>query len=257
MKTIIEMAKRAGYSTELGDQFINFDMNHFTTLVKAARDAELLMGVEMPPMPRAFLCTKCGSREFQGNINEPHPPCAKCNYLGFASDTGYTADQMRETVAAAVAKKEAELDALHKKATDAIAAKWKAEVENERLQAQTNERGALAIQNGIRMQRAEAENERKDTEIAELKTEIDRLDTLAITWKVMYERVSEACQDLDEERKTLKAENENLRAESKPNCRECTKWVKEQADNKEWIEGVQRGREICEQLAAAAMKGKL
>lgn len=45
-----------------------------------------------------------------------------------------------------------------------------------------------------------------------------------------------------------KAEIERLKATSKPNCSECTTWVKEQADNKEWIEGVKRGREICEQL---------
>ena len=55
------------------------------------------MSLPLLPEPnRNFLCTKCGSREHQGNIKDLHPPCAKCGYLGFASDVGYTADQMRE-----------------------------------------------------------------------------------------------------------------------------------------------------------------
>ena len=56
----------------------------------------------------------------------------------------------------------------------------------------------------------------------------------------------------------LEAENAALKkdaANSKPNCRECTKWAKEQADNREWIDSVARGKVICKQLASEAMKG--
>lgn len=54
-----------------------------------------------PPLParhRAFLCTKCGSRECEpGTIEEVNPPC-KCGYLGFAEDLDFTASQMRAYV---------------------------------------------------------------------------------------------------------------------------------------------------------------
>lgn len=40
------------------------------------------------------------------------------------------------------------------------------------------------------------------------------------------------------------------RASHKPQCNECTAWVKAEADNKEWIEGVARGKEIIAKLAA-------
>ena len=36
---------------------------------------------------------------------------------------------------------------------------------------------------------------------------------------------------------------------SKPNCTECKKWAKDQADNREWIAGVKNGREIVERMA--------
>ena len=38
---------------------------------------------------------------------------------------------------------------------------------------------------------------------------------------------------------------------TRPHCRECAKWAKAQADNKEWMDGVVRGREIVARLAAA------
>ena len=45
-------------------------------------------------------------------------------------------------------------------------------------------------------------------------------------------------------------------APAKPNCKECAKWVQEQSDNKDWIDGVARGKKIIEQLAAQEiMKG--
>jgi hypothetical protein len=58
------------------------------------------------------------------------------------------------------------------------------------------------------------------------------------------------------ERDALLAEVEMLRrdAESKPHCKECTKWRQEQADNSEWIKGVAEGRRIVEKLAAKAMR---
>ena len=37
--------------------------------------------------------------------------------------------------------------------------------------------------------------------------------------------------------------------EARPHCKECAKWTKEQADNKEWIEGIKRGKEIIAVLA--------
>lgn len=42
--------------------------------------------------------------------------------------------------------------------------------------------------------------------------------------------------------------------EHKPNCKECAKWSKEQADNREWIEGVAKGRRIVEKLAAKELQ---
>ncbi len=36
---------------------------------------------------------------------------------------------------------------------------------------------------------------------------------------------------------------------TKPNCQECAKFVKQQADNLEWVEGVKRGHEIIRKLA--------
>lgn len=52
--------------------------------------------IELPKQERGFICTKCGSHECKpGTLNDKHPPCAKCDYLGFAQDTGYTADQLR------------------------------------------------------------------------------------------------------------------------------------------------------------------
>jgi hypothetical protein len=47
----------------------------------------------LPPLPkkrRAFICTKCGSQECKaGEEALMHPPCAKCDYLGFAQDCDY------------------------------------------------------------------------------------------------------------------------------------------------------------------------
>jgi len=40
---------------------------------------------------------------------------------------------------------------------------------------------------------------------------------------------------------------------SKPNCNECAKWAKEQAENREWIAGVKKGREIVEKMAKAVI----
>jgi hypothetical protein len=40
---------------------------------------------------------------------------------------------------------------------------------------------------------------------------------------------------------------------SKPNCTECAKWAKEQAENREWIAGVKKGREIVEKMAKAVI----
>lgn len=54
----------------------------------------------------------------------------------------------------------------------------------------------------------------------------------------------------------LAVENKVLRedtASHKPKCKECATWVKQAADNAEWIEGVKRGKEICKQLAAVAL----
>ena len=38
---------------------------------------------------------------------------------------------------------------------------------------------------------------------------------------------------------------------SKPHCKECKTWLKQEADNKEWMEAVVRGRKICEQIVAS------
>ena len=55
--------------------------------------------IELPKQERGFICTKCGSHECKpGTLNDKHPPCAKCDYLGFAQDTGYTADQLRTCI---------------------------------------------------------------------------------------------------------------------------------------------------------------
>jgi hypothetical protein len=51
-------------------------------------------------------------------------------------------------------------------------------------------------------------------------------------------------------------ETEILHAElnpTKPNCTECANWAKEQADNREWIAGVKKGREIVEKMAKAVI----
>ena len=50
---------------------------------------------ELPKRRRAFLCTKCGSRECEpGTIEQAYPPC-KCGYLGFAQDLDFTVEDMR------------------------------------------------------------------------------------------------------------------------------------------------------------------
>lgn len=43
-------------------------------------------------------------------------------------------------------------------------------------------------------------------------------------------------------------------AEHKPNCSECAKFVKEQADNREWLEGVAEGNRIVAALAAKELR---
>lgn len=40
---------------------------------------------------------------------------------------------------------------------------------------------------------------------------------------------------------------------AKPNCTECAKWAKEQADNREWIAGVKSGRKIVDSMVDAVI----
>jgi len=61
------------------------------------------MTYQLPEPNREFFCAKCGSHECQGDIREKHPHCAKCHYLGFAQDVGYTSAQMQAAYAAGVA----------------------------------------------------------------------------------------------------------------------------------------------------------
>ena len=44
---------------------------------------------------------------------------------------------------------------------------------------------------------------------------------------------------------------------TKPNCKECARWMQEEADNNEWIDAVAKGREICRRLAEQQLKGTL
>ena len=61
----------------------------------------------------------------------------------------------------------------------------------------------------------------------------------------------------------LRSEVERVRRETveecarKPNCKECAAWEKEQADNREWIEGVAEGRSIVEKLAAKELQCRI
>lgn len=51
-------------------------------------------------------------------------------------------------------------------------------------------------------------------------------------------------------------ETEILHAElnpKKPNCIECAKWDKEQADNREWIAGVKKGRKMVDRMVDAVI----
>lgn len=59
---------------------------------------------ELPKKRRAFHCLKCGSTEcVAGHEEEHHPACAKCHYLGFASDCAYNDDEMRAYALSALA----------------------------------------------------------------------------------------------------------------------------------------------------------
>ena len=40
---------------------------------------------------------------------------------------------------------------------------------------------------------------------------------------------------------------------AKPNCTECAKWAKEQADNREWIAGVKKGRKMVDRMVDAVI----
>jgi FtsZ-binding cell division protein ZapB len=125
-----------------------------------------------------------------------------------------------------------------------------------------------ALKNEVEELRAENETLRYEVDaISAIKEERDK--ALAGSARLRLENAHHAAH-MDRKMGELRAENEQLReqnvnvgaacaelekevvrlkATSKPNCRECTAWVKEQADNKEWIEGVKRGREICAALA--------
>jgi hypothetical protein len=99
-KTITELAIDAGVGN--WDSDFGFSIQRFATAIKAAHLAELLAGVEMPEPFGLF----CGIRhdppktkEFWGMLNQNTDPQLKCNL--------YTADQMREYAAAAVARKDA------------------------------------------------------------------------------------------------------------------------------------------------------
>ncbi len=67
-----------------------------------APNAAPLQQGEYLPLPkrrRRFLCTKCGSEQCKdGTENKPHPPCNKCNYLGFAEDCDFNDEEMRAYV---------------------------------------------------------------------------------------------------------------------------------------------------------------
>jgi hypothetical protein len=52
------------------------------------------MTTQLPKQRRQFLCTECGSTECIGTIDVEYPPCAECNYLGFASDDGYIKEDL-------------------------------------------------------------------------------------------------------------------------------------------------------------------
>ena len=61
--------------------------------------------LELPERRRGFLCTKCGSRECElQTAKNTHPKCAKCDYLGFGQDLGYSDAEMRQAMRKAVAE---------------------------------------------------------------------------------------------------------------------------------------------------------
>ena len=61
--------------------------------------------IKLPKERRGFFCTKCHSRLcVEGTIEQQHPPCAKCGYLGFAQDQGYDLAQLKQAVRDAIEK---------------------------------------------------------------------------------------------------------------------------------------------------------
>ena len=56
-----------------------------------------MTNVKMPKKLRGFFCTKCGSYECKAGFEEEqHPPCDKCDYLGFGADLDYTEAQLKQ-----------------------------------------------------------------------------------------------------------------------------------------------------------------
>ena len=59
---------------------------------------------------------------------------------------------------------------------------------------------------------------------------------------------------IEKARAALESALEGVCGDAKPNCTECAKWRKEQADNREWIECVAEGRRIVENLVAKELQ---
>lgn len=105
--------------------------------------------------------------------------------------------------------------------------KLRAEVD--RLQAQTNERGALAIANGIRMERAEAELTEEQEEVATLWKQVAAMVEREIALQAERDaaRQSHALKEgvrsgqIEAERDQLRAEVERMTAENSANMATC------------------------------------
>lgn len=191
MKTIIGMAS-AACMQRVQDRWIanEVELQRFATLVKAARDAELVAGVEMPE-PAAFRnLLESGS----------HTYCKTAQFFDNAEGV-YTADQLRSAVAAAVLRKDAEIADLKVKVVTLWAERHPAS-EVAELKAELAQRDAHIVEYNTRIQ----------AEVLKLLTEKDEYQRAADDMAMAHKL----------ERDTLLAENERLRdlmGEAASNCK--------------------------------------